>query len=63
MSAVDSRYPERPTIATVNVTVLRNINGPEFNASLYQFDIDETAEMYTIVGQVFAQDLDVLVWY
>lgn len=61
MNAYDSRYPERPTVATVNITVSRNLNGPIFVQTPYTFRTNETSDMYTVIGTVTANDADVLV--
>ena len=59
----DERYPLRVNTATVNAIVTRNENSPEFNPAGYDFTIDETAQEFKRVGQVFAFDKDDQVSY
>ena len=59
----DERYPHNQTIATVNVIVNRNENGPEYDQNSYSFEIDETVGTLRSVGQVHAFDKDLEVRY
>ena len=59
MLAVDGGTPPRMSTATVEITVERNLNAPEFNPNKYEVEVLETQALGAEITKVEARDLDV----
>jgi hypothetical protein len=56
--AKDNGEPQRSTVATILVTVVRNPNGPVFISSYYNRTIGEYTPIRNVVVDVTAEDAD-----
>ncbi|KAK3745550.1 hypothetical protein RRG08_040225, partial [Elysia crispata] len=54
----DSGLTSQSAESTVTITVIRNLNGPVFNASLYEETIQDTTDIGSFILGVFADDAD-----
>jgi len=56
--ATDGGTPALSATATVEITVARNLNAPDFNPSRYEVEIPENQILGEPITTVIAQDLD-----
>ena len=61
--AADGGTPSKVTTATVEVTVKRNLNRPEFSPNRYEVEILETQALGEAITTVLARDADAQVFY
>lgn len=57
--AIDGGTPPRMSTATVQITVERNLNAPEFQPNRYEREVLETQALGEPIVTVTARDLDV----
>ena len=56
--ATDGGTPPKSTTATVEITVVRNLNAPEFNPSRYEIEILENQLLGENIATIVASDVD-----
>lgn len=54
----DQEIMDMRTTSTFTINALRNTNQPRFNQRLYVYNITETTQPSTVVGQPSATDFD-----
>lgn len=54
----DSQLTHMVTFGMLNITMIRNANGPEFNATQYIFNLEWRDQPGIVIGRIFASDRD-----